>query len=351
NSEGDYGLNNDCVLNFEQQKNYTRLESYGFVPTQNHLFHGIKDARSTFTLEQSSVTSQQKERRFHFTKEQANEILRLKLGAFVKGHLTRKLFHTENVKTLIKTLHDTRQFAVDFQEECTRTKTQLNQDDIHMIDQLIRQVEGILTEIHDIFIRSTPIRQIYLIVRNEQIVRLKTSRVNQQINRDFAHETTSKQDYKPRSTFVIRSTISNNQPKKTTPVNHDEKAVVLTTNDDGDGQKSPSVPSRDYKRPNNIRRHVTTVPDRFDKSVYTPAPTTLSSRYTGPIRQQSTVQMKKAVRKPRRTNTQSDLFQTASSNQRSTSATTARPLNNPSRPMIRPKLASESPMFKKDHPK
>jgi hypothetical protein len=129
---------------------YVRLDSEGFDPQQQqeNPFHHAKDARSTFSLPQ---------KRFRFTRQEAQRILHRKLGAFIKGHLTRQLFRTEHVKRMIQTLNvmifkikifificfliqDSRKFAVDVQRQCLQTKAKLDPDDINIIDQLIQQV-------------------------------------------------------------------------------------------------------------------------------------------------------------------------------------------------------------------
>jgi hypothetical protein len=77
---------------------YVRLDSQGFDPQQQqeNPFHNVKDARSTFSLPQ---------KRFRYTRQEAQIILHRKLGAFIKGHLTRQLFRTEHVKRLIQALN------------------------------------------------------------------------------------------------------------------------------------------------------------------------------------------------------------------------------------------------------
>ena len=142
---------------------YVRLDSQGFDPQQpqENPFHHVKDARSTFSVPQ---------KRFRFTRQEAQRILHRKLGAFIKGHLTRKLYRTEHVKRLIQTLNviifkihfhftfffliqDTKKFAVDFQGQCLQTKKKLDLDEINIIDQLIQQVNEneLLEFIYEIF--------------------------------------------------------------------------------------------------------------------------------------------------------------------------------------------------------
>jgi hypothetical protein len=97
-----YTLQNSSSSDDEKQlmntkQEYVRLDSQGFDPQQSeNPFNHVKDARSTFSIPQQ---------RFRFTRQEAQIILHRKLGAFIKGHLTRQLFRTEHVKRLIQTLH------------------------------------------------------------------------------------------------------------------------------------------------------------------------------------------------------------------------------------------------------
>jgi len=217
-------------------------------------------------------------------------ILYRKLGAFIKGHLTRQLFRTEHVKRLIQTLHDTRKFAVDFQTQCLQIKTKLDPEDINIIDQLIKQVESVLDEIHEIFQRYSSARQILMIVRHEQSQRIRTRRTNQRMAKDFATE---------------RPIID---PLPTPTV------------------KNENVPRQsEYRRPENIRRHVTTVPNRTVQSA--------TNNRIRPFKKVASVQ-----RKSRPSN--SNNTEPTSNPPRSFSANN----NNTFRPPVR--LAPASPMFR-----
>ncbi|CAF1266156.1 unnamed protein product [Rotaria sordida] len=227
-SSDDNGNNNNNNNNNEKQlmnakQEYVHLNSQGFDPQQQeNLFNSIKDARSTFSVSQKC---------FRFTHQEAQNILYKKLGAFIKGHLTRQLFRTEHVKRLIQTLNDTRKFAVDFQTQCLETKTKLDLDDINIIDQLIKQVESILDEIHAIFGRYSSTRQISMIIRHEQSQKMRTIRTNQQIAKDFSLE-------RPIIDPLPTSTVKNDNLQQ----------------------------QSEYRRPQNIRRHVTAVPNRSAQS-------------------------------------------------------------------------------------
>jgi hypothetical protein len=265
---------------------YVRLDSQGFDPPQQQQqqenpFHHVKDARSTFSIPQ---------KRFRFTRQEAQIILHRKLGAFIKGHLTRQLFRTEHVKRLIQTLNDTRKFAVDFQRQCLQTKTKLDPDDINIIDQLIQQVESVLDEIHAIFQRYSSDRQIAMIVRHEQSEQIRTRRTNQRIAKDFSTE-------RPIIDPLPASTVKRENPPR----------------------------QSEYRRPENIRRHVTAVPNR-------PAQSATNNR-TRPLKKAAIVQ-----RKSRPLNSANTV--PTSNPPRSFSANN----NNTIRPPLR--LAPASPLFR-----
>ncbi|CAF3211222.1 unnamed protein product [Rotaria sp. Silwood2] len=279
--------NEKQLINTKQE--YLRLNSQGFDPQQQqqqqeNLFNNVKDARSTFSVPQ---------KRFRFTRQEAQNILHKKLGAFIKGHLTRQLFRTEHVKRLIQTLNDTRKFAVDFQTQCLQTKTRLDPDDINVIDQLIKQVESVLDEIHDIFGQYSPARQISMIIRHEQSQKMRTIRTNQRIAKDFSIE-------RPIIDPVLTSTVRNdNLPRQS-----------------------------EYQRPGNIRRHVTAVTNRSAQS-------TINTQ-ARPLKKATSLQ-----RKPRPLNSNNN--ESTSNRPRSTS-TTNNNNNNIFRPPLR--LAPASPLFR-----
>ena len=76
---------------------YVRLDSQGFdLEQQENPFHQVKDARSTFSIPN---------KRIRMTRQEAQLILERKLGALIKGHLTRQLLRTDHVKGLIQTLN------------------------------------------------------------------------------------------------------------------------------------------------------------------------------------------------------------------------------------------------------
>ncbi|XP_050391832.1 centriolar coiled-coil protein of 110 kDa [Patella vulgata] len=74
-----------------------------------------------------------------------------KVTALAKGFLTRRLFHSEKVQELIKTIRDTREFAFSFQSETPiKTGTFSNQDR-NLLERIIAQLEAALLDIHEIF--------------------------------------------------------------------------------------------------------------------------------------------------------------------------------------------------------
>ncbi|CAF4873382.1 unnamed protein product [Rotaria sp. Silwood1] len=286
-SDDDDNNNEKQLMNTKQE--YVRLNSQGFDPPpqqqQENLFNHVKDARSTFSVPQKRV---------RFTRQEAQNILHKKLGAFIKGHLTRQLFRTEHIKRLIQTLNDTRKFAVDFQTQCLQTKTRLDPDDINIIDQLIKQVESVLDEIHDIFGQYSSTRQISMIIRHEQSQKMRTIRINQRIAKDFSIE---RPIIDPLPTATVKT---DNLPRQS-----------------------------EYQRPRNIRRHVTAVPNRSAQS-------TINTQ-ARPLKKATSLQ-----RKSRPLNSNNN--ESTSNRPRSTSTTNNNNNNNIFRPPLR--LAPASPLFR-----
>ncbi|CAF1058117.1 unnamed protein product [Adineta steineri] len=278
------------LVNTKQE--YVRLDSEGFDPQQQQQhenpFNNVKDARSTFSIPQ---------KRYRYTHREAQDILYKKLGAFIKGYLTRQLFRTEHVQRLMHTLHDTQKFAVDFQTECLQTKTKLDPDDINIIDQLIKQVQSVLDEIHAIFGQYSSARQISMIVRHGQLQQLRTTRTNQRIAKTFSTE-------RPIIDPLPVSTVKND-----------------------------NVSKQSVRRPENIRRHVSAAPIRS-------APSTTNTR-TRPLKKATSVQ-----RKSRPLNTNNN--ESTSNPPRSSSANNNNNNNNHNHNIFRPplRLAPASPMFR-----
>ncbi|UJR36760.1 hypothetical protein I4U23_029475 [Adineta vaga] len=281
---------------------YVRLDSQGFDPQQQQQqqqqqqlenpFNNVTDARSTFSIPQ---------KRFRYTHREAQNILHRKLGAFVKGHLTRQLFRTDHVKRLVQTLHDTRKFAVDFQAQCLQTKTKLDLDDINIIDQLIQQVGMVLNEIQAIFGNYSSAQQISMIARHGQAQQLRTTRINQRIAKDFGIE-------RP---YIDPLPTSNVKTK------HESKQT-------------------EYRRPANIRRHISAAPIRSTPSTKNPR--------AQPVKKAATVQRKS---RPIMSDHQNKESLPNQPHPRSSSANNNNNNNNNNnifRPPLR--LAPASPMFR-----
>ncbi|CAM4764992.1 unnamed protein product [Rotaria magnacalcarata] len=274
-----------------RKQEYVRLNSQGFdPPQQENPFNNITDARSTFSIPQKC---------FRFTRQEAQNILYRKLGALIKGHLTRQLFRTEHVKRLIQTLHDTRKFAVDFQTQCLQTKTKLDPDDINIIDQLIKQVESVLDEFQAIFTRYLPNRQILMIARHEQAEKMKTMRINQKVLKDFSIER---------------------------PVIDPAPIKVI--------KKDPVQRQSEYRRPENIRRHVSVVPSR-------PVQSTINAQ-TRPLKKAVSLQRKARPLNSKNNDSTSNRPRSSSTN--NSNNNTNNNNNNVFRPPLR--LAPASPLFR-----
>ncbi|XP_013065361.2 uncharacterized protein LOC106054138 isoform X2 [Biomphalaria glabrata] len=74
-----------------------------------------------------------------------------KVSAAAKGFLTRCLFRSDKVQELIKTIHDTREFAYNFQTETPIKKGVFTTQDTALLERIIAQLQAALLDIHEIF--------------------------------------------------------------------------------------------------------------------------------------------------------------------------------------------------------
>ncbi|CAF0922201.1 unnamed protein product [Adineta ricciae] len=274
---------------------YVRLDSEGFDPQQQqeNPFNHVTDARSTFSIPKT---------RFRFTHREAQNILHKKLGAFIKGHLTRQLFRTDRVTRLIQTLHDTQKFAVDFQGHCSSMKNKLDPEDFNIVDQLIKQTEMVLNELHAIFEQYSTAEKVSIIARHRLSQQSRTTKTNQRLARDFGVE-------RP----IIEPIPAPN------------------------AKAASTAKPTEFRRPTDIRRHVSAAPVRS-------APSTANAR-TNPVKKAATVQRKSRPLSSVHHNNESLTNQQPS---RSSSANNNHKNNNNNNNIFHPplRIAPASPMFR-----
>ncbi|KAH9502359.1 hypothetical protein Btru_073532, partial [Bulinus truncatus] len=74
-----------------------------------------------------------------------------KVSAVAKGFLTRCLLRSDKVQELFKTIHDTREFAFNFQTETPIKKGKFTPQDTALLERIIVQLQAALLDIHEIF--------------------------------------------------------------------------------------------------------------------------------------------------------------------------------------------------------
>ncbi|CAL1541771.1 unnamed protein product [Lymnaea stagnalis] len=74
-----------------------------------------------------------------------------RVSAVAKGFLTRCLLRSDKVQELIKTIHDTREFAFNFQTETPIKKGVFTSQDRALLERIIAQLQAALLDIHEIF--------------------------------------------------------------------------------------------------------------------------------------------------------------------------------------------------------
>ncbi|ELT91119.1 hypothetical protein CAPTEDRAFT_195460 [Capitella teleta] len=91
-----------------------------------------------------------------------------KLSALAKGHLTRLLMKSDRVQTIIKTITDTAEFALNFQKETPIKKGHPSQQDRLLQKRLIAQLTAAMYEIHEVFFETSLRERLLFIAQTRQ---------------------------------------------------------------------------------------------------------------------------------------------------------------------------------------
>ncbi|KAG4079122.1 hypothetical protein HA402_001093 [Bradysia odoriphaga] len=139
--------------------------------------------------------------------DQQNKEIRAanKINAFVRGYLTRRLFKTEQVQKVIKTIRDSLYLVIDLHFEDTDVDVE-SVADIQMKHNLLQQLESNRYNLSHIFVTKTPAEQMAMIARDRQIM----------INRLVKSNSTNK--FKEPPTNRPRSTSVEDKLKKLKPI-------------------------------------------------------------------------------------------------------------------------------------
>ncbi|XP_059156814.1 uncharacterized protein LOC131941545 isoform X2 [Physella acuta] len=86
-----------------------------------------------------------------------------RVSAVAKGFLTRCLLRSDKVQELIKTIHDTREFAFNFQTETPIKKGVFSSQDRALLERIVAQLQAALLDIHEIFFEIPPSDRMALI--------------------------------------------------------------------------------------------------------------------------------------------------------------------------------------------
>uniref|UniRef100_A0A3Q1GNV2 Centriolar coiled-coil protein 110 n=1 Tax=Acanthochromis polyacanthus TaxID=80966 RepID=A0A3Q1GNV2_9TELE len=74
-----------------------------------------------------------------------------RIGAIIRGFLTRRLLQTEKVKHLRQTIVDTQEFIRSFQTEAPQKRGNYSAQDLSLQERVRAQLRAALYDIHDIF--------------------------------------------------------------------------------------------------------------------------------------------------------------------------------------------------------
>lgn len=94
-----------------------------------------------------------------------------KLPALIKGYLTRRIYQSEKVQYMIKTIADTQILLEDYNKP-----GQVDKGDIELHQRLMNQLERLIVDFHDIFFAYSKKEQMKLIERDRDATREKLSR-------------------------------------------------------------------------------------------------------------------------------------------------------------------------------
>ncbi|XP_068192911.1 centriolar coiled-coil protein of 110 kDa-like isoform X2 [Antennarius striatus] len=90
-----------------------------------------------------------------------------KIGAIIRGFLTRSLLKTEKVKHLRKTVVDTREFIRSFQTEGTQRRSASSEQDRSLEERVRAQLRAALYDIHNIFFEK-PLGDRFVLLQQER---------------------------------------------------------------------------------------------------------------------------------------------------------------------------------------
>ncbi|XP_078713374.1 uncharacterized protein LOC144932796 isoform X1 [Lampetra fluviatilis] len=94
-----------------------------------------------------------------------------RVSAVVKGFLTRRLLRTEKVQRLVRVIKDTRQLALSIQGDSS-TKC-LGPSDSAFRTRLLKQIQGALDEIHNIFFVLSPGQRMVILKTDKEVQQAK----------------------------------------------------------------------------------------------------------------------------------------------------------------------------------
>ncbi|XP_037028165.1 uncharacterized protein LOC119068612 isoform X2 [Bradysia coprophila] len=116
-----------------------------------------------------------------------------KINAFVRGYLTRRLFKTEQVQKVIKTIRDSLYLVIDLHFEHTDVESVA---DIQMKHNLLQQLESNRYNLSHIFVTKTPAEQMAIIACDRQIM------INRLVKSNSTNRIKEPLTNRPRSTSV-----------------------------------------------------------------------------------------------------------------------------------------------------
>ncbi|GAB6031048.1 hypothetical protein CHUAL_007862 [Chamberlinius hualienensis] len=156
----------DELLNDVPEANIQPMISANLSPSNDLHMSRIKDQSSELPYHSVIQRTEKHQMKPNFDR----------VSAAVKGYLTRRLFRTVKVQTIVKTIKDTLEFAFELHSVSPLTDDNVTPQDAELHERLIAQLSSACYEIHDIFFKITTRERMSIIAQDRALLEEKCLR-------------------------------------------------------------------------------------------------------------------------------------------------------------------------------
>ncbi|XP_064595682.1 uncharacterized protein LOC135462203 isoform X2 [Liolophura sinensis] len=193
-----------------------------------------------------------------------------RVSAAVKGYLTRRLLRTEKVQNLIKTVRDTRDFALNFQSETPIKQGKFSMQDRDLLERIIAQLQAALLDIHEVFFEISPLERMAMISASRQLeLERRFKELEQSVDRSHPRvsmATLKAIERKKRARAAEASVFGTSRPQSAPPPETSSpkqaRSMDLRALRPIQGHISPIHPSQEEPRVRSNKDRPRTAPDR-----------------------------------------------------------------------------------------